>query len=117
MERLGRNRSRPIRSTACFRIGAIIHSLPRAALHSEACLGLLSPSVLILYGFEFGAMPKHGVHDNSKPACQRDTCLTHRGSLRDGERPVLQFQWRFVTGQHNVGSLVKQRTEASVAAL
>jgi hypothetical protein len=31
-ERLGCNRSRPIRSTVCYRIGAVIHSLPQASL-------------------------------------------------------------------------------------
>src|SRR3982074_3575909 len=98
-----------LKSAACFRIGAVIHSLPRAALRSGACLGLLSPSALILRGFQFGAMPKHGVHDDSKTARERDPRLTHRGALRDGERPVLQFQWRFVAREHDVGSLVEQR--------
>ena len=45
----------------------------------------------ILRGFEFGTVPKHGVHDDGKPTRERDPCLAHRGALRDGKRPVFQF--------------------------
>jgi len=37
-----------------------------------------------------------GVHDDSKPArVSAIRAYTHRGALRDGKRPVLQFQWRY----------------------
>jgi hypothetical protein len=62
--------------TACDKIGAITHAHPRAMLRSGARLGLLSAAALKLSGFELGAVPEHGVHDDGEPARQRDPGMT-----------------------------------------
>ena len=69
------NRSRPIRSTACYRIGAITHSLPREHSARE----LVSASFLAkrLRDLELSAVPKHGMHDDGKPPREGDTRLSH----------------------------------------
>ena len=52
-------------SAACYSIGAIIRSLPRASLPLGSSF---RPPVLVgadrLRRFELGAVPKHGMHDN-----------------------------------------------------
>ena len=71
------NRSRPIGSTACYRIGAITHSLPRHRSARE----LVSASCLLddtLSRLELGAVPEHGVHDDGEPPGEGDTRLSHR---------------------------------------
>ena len=71
------NRSRPIGSTACYRIGAITHSLPRHRSARE----LVSASCLLgdtLSRVELGAVPEHGVHDDREPPGEGDTRLSHR---------------------------------------
>ena len=73
------NRSRPIGSTACYRIGAITHSLPRHRSALGARFGLLSASLDdTLSRLELSAVPEHGVHDDGEPPGEGDTRLSHR---------------------------------------
>src|SRR5215472_1479864 len=71
------NRSGPIGSTACYRIGTITHSLPRHRSARELLLAscLLDDSLSCL---ELGAVPEHGVHDDGEPPRVGDTRLSHR---------------------------------------
>src|SRR5262245_8695951 len=68
------NRSRPMRSTACYSIGAIAHSLPwQCSARELVSASLLAP----LRGLELRAVSKHGVHDDGKPACEGNARLAH----------------------------------------
>ena len=104
-------------SAACYRIGAIIHSLPRASLPPGSSF---RPPVLVgvdrLRRFELRAVPKHGVHDDGEPPGERDPCLSQGRPLGNGQRPVLRFQWSLVARQHDVRGLVEQGSHSSVAA-
>src|SRR5262249_51474498 len=71
------NNSRPKRSTACYRIGAIAHSLPWQCSARELVSASLPASAISLCGFELRAVSKHGMHDDGKPACQGDARLAH----------------------------------------
>jgi hypothetical protein len=67
--------------TACYRIGAVICSLPRASLRSGARSDLLS--VARLRRLELGAVSQHGVHDDREATGERDPRLAHRRSPGD----------------------------------
>ena len=71
------NRSRPIGSTACYRIGAITHSLPREHSARELVSASSLVKAIALCDLEVGAVPKHGVHDDGKPPREGDTRLAH----------------------------------------
>ena len=58
------NRSRPIGSTACYRIGAITHSLPREHSARELVSASSLVKAIALCDLEVGAVPKHGMHDD-----------------------------------------------------
>jgi hypothetical protein len=80
-------------TTACYRIGAVICSLPRASLRSGARFGLLSGwRAARLCRFELSAVSKHCVHDDGEATCECNPCFAHRGALGDGERPVFELQ-------------------------
>ena len=71
------NRSRPIRSTACYRIGAITHSLPREHSARELVSASCFVKATVLRDLEVSAIPKHGMHDDGEPPREGDTRLAH----------------------------------------
>ena len=77
--------------TACYRIGAVICSLPWASLHSGARFDLLSGSAARLRRLELGAVSQQGMHDDGEPTGKRDPRLAHRGSFGDREFSVLEL--------------------------
>ena len=50
-----------------------------------------SPVWWPLGGFELGAVPQHGVHDDGQASGERDQRLAHGGSFGNREGPVLSF--------------------------
>lgn len=86
-------------SAACYRIDAIICSLPRALLPLGSTV---RPPVWWSSRsgwLELGAVPEHGVHDDGESPGKRDPRLAHGRTPRDGERPVLQLQIALVAGE------------------
>src|SRR4030095_10326619 len=106
-----------MRSTACDSIDAITHALPRAVLRSGARFGLLSLAALILRGLELGAMPEHGVHDDGESAGKRNPCFSHGRAPGNVERPLLERERAAIAGEHDIGGLIEQRADPSIATL
>src|SRR5437879_2498403 len=105
------------RSTACYRIGAIIRSLPRASLPLGARFRPpVWRSVNSLRWFKLRAVPEHGVHDDGEPPGERDPRLPEGGPSGDGQRPVLQLQRLLVARQDYIRRLVEQSSHPPVAA-
>ena len=55
--------------------------------------------------------------DNGKTAVECDARLAHRGSFRDREGLVFEFQRPLVARQHDIGGFVEERANAAIAAL
>src|SRR3981189_2019405 len=104
------------RSTACYRIGAIIRSLPRASLPLGSSFSASWRSVNSLRWFKLGAVPEHGVHDDGEPPGERDPRFPEGGPPGDGQRPVLQLQRLLVARQDDIRRLVEQSSHSPVAA-
>jgi hypothetical protein len=79
--RAARLKSQSAKWTACYRIGAIICSLPRASLRSGARFDLLfGLSAARLCQLELGASPQHGVHDDGETPRQRDAAALRQSA-------------------------------------
>ena len=109
-------KSQSAKVTACYRIGAVICSLPRASLRSGAWFDLLSGSLACLCGLELGTVSQHRMHDDRKAPGERDPSFPQCRSLGDGERPILELQRPLVARQHDVCGIVQQCPQAPVAA-
>ena len=94
-------------------------SAPSLGRRSARELGSISSSAETarLCWLELGAVPQHGMHDNGKTAGECDARLAHRGSFRDREGPVFEFQRPLVARQHDIGGFVEERANAAIAAL
>ena len=57
-------KSQSVQETACYRIDAVICSLPGAPLRSGARLDLGLVDAARLRRSELGAVPQHGMHDD-----------------------------------------------------
>src|SRR5688572_8083777 len=93
---------------------------PTPSLGQCSARDLVSVSCLLplnLSGSELCAVPEHGMHDDGEPARQRDPRLAHGRAPADGERPVLEGELATIAGEHDVGRLVQQGANPSVAAL
>ena len=67
--------------------------------------------------FELSALPEHSVHDDGETAGKRDARLSHGRPPTDVEGPILEGELAAIAGEHDIGRLVKQRADPSVAAL
>jgi hypothetical protein len=65
------------RLTACYKIRAVVCSLPRASLLLGAGFGLLSRDAG-LGRCELGSLPQHRVHDDREATSQSDSRFAHR---------------------------------------
>ena len=66
------------RLTACYKIRAVVCSLPRASLLLGAGFGLLSRGLPSLGELELRAIAEHRMHDDCEAASQSDSRLPHR---------------------------------------
>jgi hypothetical protein len=66
------------RLTTCFKIRAVVCSLPRASLLLGAGFGLLSRGLPGLGHYELGSVPQHSMHDDREAASQSNPRLAHR---------------------------------------
>src|ERR1051325_1503872 len=94
-------------------------SAPSLGRRSARELGSISSSAETapLCWFELGAVPQHRMHDDGETTGERHLGLAHCRSFGDREGPFLKLHWSLIAGQHDVGRLVEERTNAAIAAL
>jgi hypothetical protein len=64
--------------TACYKIRAVVCSLPRASLLLGAGFGLLSRGLPGLGRYELCPVSQHRMHDDPEAARQSDSRFAHR---------------------------------------
>src|SRR5277367_3424297 len=99
-----RLKSQSASETACYRIHAVICSLPGRRSARELGWTSVSLALLGLRRFELGAVSQHGMHDDGE-------------APGDRECPILEFQRPLIARQHDICSLVQECANPTVATL
>ena len=76
-DRAARLKTQSAGDAACYKIHAVVCSLPRASLLAGARCGLLSQWSIGLRRDERRSVPQHGVHDDGEATRQSDARLAH----------------------------------------